>query len=381
MYQRPRNRGSLLALLLIMLLALIAPSIAERVVYSVTRGRARAEAEAAKKLLAELPEGVSRVQYAARAIRPSVVGIEVSQIVQQREEDHLFFFGPRRGRGRQAPQIELGQGSGVIVDPDGFVITNNHVVANASGVAVRLFDGTKHPARVVGTDPKSDVAVLKVDVAGLTAAPWGDSDSLDVGQQILAVGSPFGLDQTVTGGIISAKERHDLVDELVFQDFLQTDAAINPGNSGGPLVNLRGEVVGINTMIVGEGFQGIGFAIPSRLVKKRYEQIRSGETVTAGYLGVVLEGATPEMLEQLGYTSMETGGAVIVRIMRNSPADQAGLHPGDLIVSWNDKPVTNVADLRYWIADTPPGTDVTVTIANPDGTTSEETVHVANRPI
>lgn len=246
----------MLLILLVILLALIAPTIAERVVYSIARGRARAEAEVARQMLAELPEEMSRVQFAAQAIRPSVVGIEVSQVVQRPDDGPMFFFGPHWGRGRQAPQIELGQGSGVIVDPDGYVITNNHVVANASGVAVRLSDGTKYPATVVGTDPKSDVAVLKVNVAGLTAAPWGDSEALKVGQQILAVGSPFGLDQTVTGGIISAKERHDLVDELVFQDFLQTDAAINPGNSGGPLVNLRGEVVGINTKIVGEGSRG-----------------------------------------------------------------------------------------------------------------------------
>ena len=379
-----RNRYALLSLLLILVLALVSPMIAERIVYSVMRGRARAEAEVARELLTQIPDGVERLQFAARAIRPSVVGIEVSQRVQSDLLSSLFGQGPgrrgRRGQGTDLELVETGQGSGVIVDVDGYIITNNHVVENAGVVAVRLFDGTKHTATVVGTDPKSDVAVLKIDVAGLTAAVWGDSDAIEVGQQVLAVGSPFGLNQTVTSGIISAKERRSLVDKLLFQDFLQTDAAINPGNSGGPLVNLAGEVVGINTMIVGDGFQGIGFAIPSRLVQKCYEQLRRGETIQVGYLGISLQKATPRMLEQLGHTSPDVEGVVIVRIERGSPADLAGLQPGELIVAWNGRAVSGVADLQYMIADTPPGTIAPVTLHTPDGSTTVKDVRVGKRP-
>ncbi len=368
-----RNRYTLLSLLLLILLAICSPFIAERLVYSVTRGRERARAEAAREYLQTLPDGVSRIQLAAKAIRPSVVGIEVIQVRETPQDPYSLFFGPRHS----APEIGMGQGSGVIIDAEGYVITNNHVIRGATKVAVRLYDGTSRDASLVGADPKTDVAVLKISSHDLVAANWGSSEELEVGQQVLAVGSPYGLDQTVTEGIISAKERRGLLDDLVFQDFLQTDAAINPGNSGGPLVNLKGEVIGINTMIIGEGFQGIGFAIPSKLVQQRYEQIRRGEPITTGYLGVVLEEASPETLEQLGFAH-DTQGVLIRRVMRRSPADRAGLQPGELLVEWNGESVKKVSDLRYRIAETEPGTKIPIVLQNADGVRQEKVIQMGS---
>lgn len=368
-----RNRYTLLSLLLLTLLAVCSPFIARQVVYSVTRGREQARAEAARKYLQDLPDGISRIQLAAKAIRPSVVGIEVIQVREAPQDEFSLFFGHRRS----SPEIGMGQGSGVIIDADGYVLTNNHVIRGATKVAVRLYDGTSRDARLVGADPKTDVAVLKIDSSGLLAASWGSSDELEVGQQVLAVGSPYGLDQTVTEGIISAKERRGLLDDLVFQDFLQTDAAINPGNSGGPLVNLKGEVVGINTMIIGEGFQGIGFAIPSKLVQKRYEQIRNGEPIMTGYLGVVLEEASSETLEQLGF-GQNTQGVLIRRVERRSPADQAGLQPGELLVEWDGEPVKGVNDLRYRIAGSSPGAKIPVVLRDANGTQSKKVIQIGS---
>ncbi len=195
---------------------------------------------------------------------------------------------------------EQDQGSGVIVDAEGYIITNYHVVDRASEVNVELSDGSKHQAQVVGTDPATDLAVLKIGAANLTAAPWGKSSDLEVGDPVLAIGNPFGLARTVTAGILSATGRHAVVENVNYQDFLQTDAAVNPGNSGGPLVNMKGQIVGINTAIVGPTYQGISFAIPSDMVQQVYDQLIKSGKVARGWLGVSMKELPPEEAEKLG---------------------------------------------------------------------------------
>jgi serine protease Do len=275
-----------------------------------------------------------------------------------RQRDEWAAFGP------PSMGIMEGQGSGVIVDKDGYVITNFHVVNGATQVTVTLSDGRPiRDVELVGDDPTSDLAVLKISASGLTEAPWGDSDRLEVGDQVLAVGSPYGLDQTVTAGIISAKERRGLPvpnSGLIYQDFVQTDAAVNPGNSGGPLVNLKGEVVGINTAIIGQGYQGISFAIPSNLAKSVYEKLKAGERIVRGWLGVRMQPLTERDARALGLE--DTRGALVDGVVRDSPAEQAGIKPADVIVAWNGKPVRDANDLRFLIAGTAVETTVKVTV-------------------
>jgi serine protease Do len=272
----------------------------------------------------------------------------------------------------------MGQGSGVIVEKDGYIVTNAHVVNGASEIIVRLSDGRNvHDVELVGMDPAADLAVLRIKTAGLMAAPWGDSEQLEVGDQVLAVGSPFRLAQTVTSGIISAKDRRGIIRNLDMQDFLQTDAAINPGNSGGPLVNLRGEVVGINTAIVGDAYQGIGFAIPSKLAQNVYNQLKAGEQVSRGWLGVAPQNLDERLAEQL---KLEVArGALAAEIVAGSPAEKAGLQPGDVIVQWNGKRVNDANDLRFLAAGTQVGSAVKVVFYR-NGAKQETTVTVTERP-
>lgn len=271
-----------------------------------------------------------------------------------------------------------GQGSGVIVEKDGTIVTNAHVVHGASEIAVRLSDGRSvRDVEVIGTDPASDLAVLRIKTAGLMPATWGDSQQLEVGDQVLAVGSPYRLAQTVTAGIISAKDRRGIIRALAIQDFLQTDAAINPGNSGGPLVNLRGEVVGINTAIVGEAYQGIGFAIPSKLAQDVYAQLKAGEKIPRGWLGVAMQDLNDQLAEQLKL--QEARGVLVAEVVAGSPAEKAGLQPGDVIVEWNGKRVSDANDLRFLVAGTRSGATVKV-IFYRSGEKRETTVAVTERP-
>lgn len=354
---QPRSRlPALLVLLGGLLILLLLPYIAEQVQYAITRGRERAAAEVAREQIAVLPEAANRFVLAAKAIEPSVVGIKMIRVSTRRDEWAVF--------GRQQPGVMQGQGSGVIVDKDGYILTNFHVVSGADQVSVTLSDGrTIGNVKLVGDDPTSDLAVLKIDASGLMAAPWGDSDSLQVGDQVLAVGSPYGLAQSVTAGIISAKERRGLPvpnSDLIYQDFLQTDAAVNPGNSGGPLVNLKGEVVGINTAIIGQGYQGISFAIPSNLAKSVYEKLKAGEKIARGYLGIGMDSLTEQQAKAQGLE--DTRGALVKGVMRGSPAEEAGIEPGDVIVAWNGKPVNDENNLRFLVAGTAVGAQVKVTI-------------------
>ncbi len=266
-----------------------------------------------------------------------------------------FFNVPDR------PQ-ELAAGSGVIVDArQGIVLTNHHVIKNAAQVIVTLKDRRQFPATLVGTDPATDIAVLKIDAQNLTALKLGDSDQLSVGDFVVAIGNPFGLGQTVTSGIVSALGRTGLNLEG-YEDFIQTDASINPGNSGGALVNLRGELIGINTAIIGPsgGNVGIGFAVPVNMARAVMNQIvRFGE-VRRGRLGIEIEDLTPDAAAKLKAPTAE--GAVIANVQADSPADKAGLRRGDVVLGFNGRPVKSGPDLRNRLGLTPVGEDIELTV-------------------
>jgi serine protease Do len=259
------------------------------------------------------------------------------------------FFGGPLPRG---PQRQRSLGSGFIIDGDGSILTNNHVVENASKIVVKLSDDQEYEAKVIGRDAKTDIAVIKINAkTSLSAANFGDSDGLEVGEWVVAIGNPFGLDSTVTSGIVSAKGRH--IGQGPYDNFIQTDASINPGNSGGPLINLRGEVVGINTAIFSRtgGNIGIGFAIPINLVKELLPQLRGKGKVVRGYLGVLIQKVTPEIAESLG---MERGyGALVANVSKAGPADKAGVKVGDVIVEFDGKEIKDSGDLPIIVARTP----------------------------
>jgi len=273
------------------------------------------------------------------------------------EERFREYFGPElfeRFFRRRAPREEgRAAGSGVIVDARGYILTNNHVVENATEVEVRLSDDRKFKATVVGRDARTDLAVLKVESPGgpLPVATLGDSDKLRVGQWAIAIGNPFGLDRTVTAGIISATGRTH-VGVATYEAFIQTDASINPGNSGGPLLNLDGRVVGINTAIVSSG-QGIGFAIPINMARDIMSQLIARGRVVRGWLGVVIQDLTPELAA--GFGVKEDAGVLVAEVMKDGPADAAGLKPGDIIVGFGGTPIKDVIDLQKRVAAVEPG--------------------------
>ena len=306
----------------------------------------------------QMPLTTGTFAKVAELIKPTVININtISRTGGGRtpfeeyfgEEFFRRFFGDLPER---IPQRSLG--SGVIIDPTGIALTNAHVIEKASEIEVITLDGSKHKAKVVGVDKKTDLAVLKLDdgKASFKYARLGDSDRIQVGDWVLAVGSPFGLQATVTAGIISAKARQ--LDLGPFDDFLQTDAAINPGNSGGPLVNMQGEVVGINTAIVA-GHSGIGFAIPSNMARKIYTELRDKGRVTRGWLGVQIQPLTPELARSFG--SKDSKGVLINEVMAESPAAKAGLKPGDILLDFDGKKVEAPADLQRTVGLAQPGQD------------------------
>jgi serine protease Do len=344
--------GFLMTLLVILVLAVSAPWLAQQIMYRATYGKQQAEVEIARSVIGEFKNTTEAFRLVAQSMGPSVVHIDTEQILGGEGREILNGWRLMLPRRRLA-----GQGSGVIVDKEGYILTNYHVVANATRLAVNLSDGRKiTDAAVIGADAATDLAVIRINADNLIPAPWGDSDALEVGDWVLAVGNPYGLDRTVTAGIISAKGRRGVIGGNLFQDFLQTDCAVNPGNSGGPLVNLSGEIVGINTAIVGEAFQGISFAIPSRMVKEVYEQIRKSGSVERGYLGVLPQDLTEELAQQLGVKGEL--GAVVTRVMPDSPAAEAGIQEGDVIVSWDGHPIQNAGDLTLKVAGTQIGKKV-----------------------
>ncbi len=302
-----------------------------------------------------------------KRVMPAVVNISSSKVVKDQPQQGLFddpffrqFFGGRMPQQQERPRSQRATslGSGVVVSPDGYIITNNHVVDGATDVKVSFADKEEYPAKVVGTDKYTDVAVLKINKSGLTTLPFADSNKAEVGDVVLAIGEPFGLGQTVTMGIISAKGRAGLGIER-FEDFIQTDAAINRGNSGGALIDSRGDLVGINTAILSGdtgGNQGIGFAIPANLAKNIMDQILKSGKVTRGYMGILPQELTPELAKSFGVSG--THGVAVANVVNDSPAAKAGLKVGDVILAVNGTNVEDVNSFRLQIAGFAPKTTV-----------------------
>lgn len=340
---------AMMAVLLLALLRLNIGAIVEEICYGLERGKQRAKLEDARVQLAKLEDTSTAFRLIARSIGPCVVHIDTLRVNQTARRD---------GDDGWSRRLEAsGQGSGVIVDPEGFILTNHHVIKDATEIVVRLSDGRNiRGANVVGIDPLTDLAVIKIDAQGLQAAPWGDSESLEVGDWVVAVGNPFGLDRSVTAGIVSAKGRRNVVHNMPYQNFLQTDAAVNPGNSGGPLINLQGEVVGINTAIVGSSFQGVSFAIPSTIAREVYTRLRSEGQFVRGWLGVALEEITLQRAAELG---VEPQGVLVTDVV-GAPARQAGLEAGDIVLTWNGQSVSSPADLSWKVAATNAGSHATI---------------------
>ncbi len=306
----------------------------------------------------------SAFRNAAEAMRPCVVSITTRTAPRQSPAVPQGFEDFFRRQGPMDQNQDTGEGSGVIVRTDGYIVTNNHVVADADELVVELHNGVKYDGTVVGTDPKTDLAVIKINATNLSAVSFGDSDSIRVGDWVLAIGSPFGLDQTVTAGIISGKNRdQNIIDDGDgFEDFLQTDAAINPGNSGGPLVNLRGELVGINTAIVSRSgaSAGIGFAIPVSLVNPVLNSIIQTGKVNRGFLGAAFDDVNPTNVQD--FDLKVQSGALIQSVLEGQPAALAGLQPGDVVVGIDGRPCNGSAKLRNYVANRPPGTAVTMNV-------------------
>jgi len=308
---------------------------------------------------AALPVPSGSFSQVAETVAPAVVNINTvtrgsgRTPIEEFFGDEFFrrFFG---GDNPDRPEPARSLGSGVIVDPSGTVLTNAHVVERASEIEATTADGKKFKAKVAGVDKRTDLAVLRLQGGGtFPSATLGDSDKIKVGDWVLAIGSPFGLQQTVTAGIISAKGRS--IGQGPFDDFLQTDAAINPGNSGGPLVNMSGEVVGINSAILSRsgGNVGIGFAIPVNMAKRIYTELAAKGKVTRGWLGVSIQPLTPELAK--GFGLKEPSGVLISDVMQDSPAAAAGVTSGDIVIEFDRKKVDSPQDLQKVVAATPPG--------------------------
>jgi serine protease Do len=320
--------------------------------------------EATPRISEEVRSLQASLSAVAQRTMPAVVNIASTRVYQPPDElpssrlfqDPFFreFFGDDFFRFFGVPQerVERSLGSGVIVTEDGYIITNNHVVSEATQVTVSLADKREFEAKVIGTDPKTDVAILKIDVTDLPLVPLGNSDTARVGDIVLAIGNPFGIGQTVTMGIISATGRSH-VGIADYEDFIQTDAAINPGNSGGALVDIEGELVGINTAIISRsgGYQGIGFAIPTNIAKAVLDAIVKHGKMIRGWLGVSVQEVTPQIAAEFGLK--KPGGALIVEVSPRSPAAKAGLRRGDIIVRYGDEEIEEATALRNLIADTP----------------------------
>jgi serine protease Do len=331
-----------------------------------------------------LAQGLPDFINLAKKLGPSVVNVSTTSVrASERrgssprsndpaEEFWQRFFGGQTPRG---PQRQSGVGSGFIVDADGTILTNYHVVDGAQKLSVTLSDGKSYDAKVIGRDQKSDIAVIKIDAGrSLPAAQLGDSDRLEVGEWVMAIGNPFGLDHTVTSGIVSAKGRN--IGQGPYDNFIQTDASINPGNSGGPLINLRGEVVGINSAIFSQsgGNIGIGFAIPSNAVKELLPQLRDKGKVVRGFIGASVQRVSPEIAESLGINPVR--GALVADLVKGGPAERAGVKVGDVIVEFDRRPIKDSADLPQQVARLAPGSAAPMKIIR-DGKESTLSVTVS----
>lgn len=283
-------------------------------------------------------------------------GVPDEQLEMLRRFGFPFPFGDFNGPG-MTPE-RRGQGSGFIIDPNGIILTNNHVVDGADEVTVHLTDKREFKAKVIGTDPKTDIAVIKIEGKNLPVVKLGKSDDVKVGEWVAAIGAPFGLDNTVTAGIVSAKSRN-LPDEQ-FVPFIQTDVAVNPGNSGGPLFNMKGEVIGINSQIFSTsgGFMGLSFAIPIDLAVQIKDELMKNGKVSRGRLGILMQQLTPELAKS--FNLKDAKGALIAQIEKDGPADKAGLRDGDIVIEYNGKPIADIRELSQAVASTKPGAKVKV---------------------
>lgn len=339
-----------------------------------------------KKTSFNSTEGLRTFVELAKEMKPIAVNISTSKTIKRKtfrpfpspfgdEDPFRDFFGDdffERFFGQMPKEYkQRSLGSGFIIDEDGYILTNNHVVEGADEIKVRLSDKHEFDAKIVGRDPKTDIALIKIKSShGLPIARLGDSDKLEVGEWVMAIGNPFGLEQTVTVGIVSAKGR--VIGSGPYDDFIQTDASINPGNSGGPLINVRGEVIGINTAIIAGG-QGIGFAIPINMAKNIIGQLKEKGKVTRGWLGVTVQTVTPELAKSFGLK--EGKGALVADVTKGSPADVAGIEQGDVIIEFNGKEIEEMNALPRLVAETPVGKKVKVVVIR-NGARKELTVKV-----
>jgi serine protease Do len=319
--------------------------------------------------LAALPELVGIIKH----VRPAVVNIYTTQKIQTSDSENApgkpeekspldDFFKRYFEGGPDIPQDRETQslGSGFVISADGYILTNAHLVKDADTINVRFSDYSEKPAKLVGLDERTDIALLKVKAKGLPTVTFGDSDKLEVGEWVVAIGSPFGLDYTATQGIVSALGRS--LPGGSYVPFIQTDAAVNPGNSGGPLINTRGEVIGVNSQIVTQsgGYMGLSFAIPIKVAARVVEQIKKQGHASHGYLGVMIQSVTQELADSFGLKDVR--GALVAQVMKNSPASRAGLQVGDVIMRFNGKPVNQSSDLPPLVSETPVGKTVSLDI-------------------
>ena len=379
MKQRSSVRSVFVFLFVVALTATVAyhVDLVGRAAYAFERGKLQADLEHLGAIDSADVASIEKLSHAfnviAEAAKPSVVHVK-AVTTNRRLRERL----PEEMRENFRPRPRTGTGSGVILDTEGHIVTNNHVVSGAEVIRVSLDDGRHYEATVIGNDPKTDLAVIKIDADRLHPATFGDSDRMKVGYIVLAIGSPFRLDHTVSHGIISALERHGVIPDIDYQGFLQTDAPINPGNSGGPLINTRGEVIGINTAIATEsgGHQGVGFAIPSNTVTRITEILKGGKKVVRGYLGTFIRTLDPQTAESYG---LPTAGGVIVTGIRAGPAKSGGVREQDIITAINGRPTHTSEDLQGIIAFVEPDTEVDLTIWR-DGKEKHLKVRVGLQP-
>ncbi|MCI5144617.1 MAG: Do family serine endopeptidase, partial [Candidatus Electrothrix sp. AR3] len=348
------------------------------------------QAMAEQSDIALLDRSAKAFSSVVKKVGPAVVYIGVEKTSkapggQQLDEmltDPLFehFFGKKFDRFPQKPSPfkQHGTGSGFIISADGLILTNNHVVEDADNIKVKLADKRNFTAKVVGTDPQSDVALIKIEGENLPTLPLGDSDRLEVGEWVIAIGSPFELSQSVTVGVVSAKGRSK-VGINDYENFIQTDAAINPGNSGGPLLNIHGQAIGINTAIFSRsgGSMGISFAIPINMAKSIEEQLRSTGKVVRGWLGLMIQDMNEDLAQSFDLKKAE--GILVSEVTADSPAEKAGLHQGDILLSLNGSKLTDVTDLRNRIAMTVPGSTAKLKIIR-DSKRKQIDVLIAEQP-
>jgi serine protease Do len=326
----------------------------------------------------------------AKEVIPAVVSVQVTKNIEVRSRspfgygspfgDEFFerFFGPSYRERSPRKYEQRGQSSGFIISSDGYILTNNHVVGDTDEITVVLTDGRKLDAEIIGADPTTDIAVIKVDAENLPTIELGDSDALEIGEWVIAVGNPFGLSETVTVGVVSAKGRQVRAAEDVYEDFIQTDAAINPGNSGGPLLNLDGQAIGINTMIISEsgGYMGIGLAIPVNMVKNVKDQLIASGKVTRGYIGITMTNVNQEIKEFFKLDKQE--GVLVTDVLEDSPAEEGGLKRDDVILKIDGKAIKDGQDVRNIVGFTSPGTEVVFTVDR-SGKKKEVEVKVGNK--